>query len=143
MSQPDPESIVQQMVVVTRKVTNLFDSRVREAGFTLTRARAVILLARATEPPTQSELADAMEVERPTMARIIDGLERCGLVERRVMDGDRRVRRIVLTDAAESQAKAMLDLTHEVRRDVLGGVDPADIEATRRVLDRMLANMAA
>src|SRR4051812_25393333 len=78
---------------VSRKMRTLFDSRVKTIGLTLARARMLMLLAKK-EGMTQTELADALEVETPTLVRLLDGLEKQEMIERRPVQGDRRANQI-------------------------------------------------
>src|SRR6201991_1090853 len=85
---------------VARLLRTAFDRRVRKLG--ITRAQWLVLTRVHRHPgASQSELAEMMEVERASAGRIIDRLEANGWVERRALNGDRRVKRIYLTPEAE------------------------------------------
>jgi MarR family transcriptional regulator, transcriptional regulator for hemolysin len=135
-------SLLHEMFVASRKLRTVFDARARERGMTYARARLLLHLVQSPGS-TQAELADALEVERPTMARLIDGMEKAGLVTREPCDDDRRVRRVALTDAAEGQVEDVLRLTETLRADALAGIDPDDVATARRVIGRVIANLAA
>lgn len=135
-------SILQQMFVATRRLRMVFDARVRQRGMTYSRARLILHLVQMPRS-TQAELAEALEVERPTMARLIDGLENCGLVAREASEEDRRVRRIVLTEAAQEQVEDLTAMTEQLRAEALDGVAPEDLAAMQRVLARINANLSA
>lgn len=143
MSHPDrpAANLLRTLSSLTRKVRTLFDARTGDYGLTEARARLLLHLSQSG-PLTQADLAEAMEVERPTMARLIDGMEAHGMVRREIVRDDRRQRHILLTDAAQSQAEAVLMLTEQLRADVLSGISEEDLEVTNRVLCRMLANVA-
>lgn len=141
-SAPDPDSAyLQELSVLVRKLRTLFDARASALGLTFARARVFLHMARL-ERPTQSELAEALEVERPTMARLLDGMEKAGLVTRELCKDDRRARRIVLTQAAEAPSRALLDVSERLRSEVLNGVSPEDLAVARRVALTMLSNLA-
>lgn len=85
---------------VARLLRTAFDRRVRELG--ITRAQWLVLTRLHRHPGiSQSELADLMEVERASAGRMIDRMEANGWVERRALNGDRRVKRVYLTAEAE------------------------------------------
>jgi MarR family transcriptional regulator for hemolysin len=85
---------------VARLLRTTFDRRVRELG--ITRAQWLVLTRLHRYPGiSQSELADLMEVERASAGRMIDRMEANGWVERRALNGDRRVKRVYLTEEAE------------------------------------------
>ena len=133
--------LLRTLGALTRKVRTLFDARASEYGLTEARARLLLHLTQSG-PLTQGELADAMDVEPPTMARLIDGMVTGGLVRREAVPGDRRQRHIVLTEAAQSQAEAVLVLTAQLRTEVLAGISEEDLAITHRVVCRMLDNVA-
>ncbi|MBE7184219.1 MAG: MarR family transcriptional regulator [Methylobacterium mesophilicum] len=137
---PTSAAFVDELVRINRKMRNLFDDRARAQGLTLPRARLLLHLAR-NGAATQSELAGALEIEQPTMVKLVDGLEAKGLVRRCPVEGDRRAKRIELTDAAQAGANSILDFVAELREQVLEGVDEADLLAATRVLKRISRNM--
>lgn len=84
------------IVDAARLQRTVFDRRVRKLGFTRTQW---LVLRRLGEQPgvSQSELAEALEVEKASAGRLIDKLEEYGWLERRPDDNDRRIKRIYMT----------------------------------------------
>ncbi|OYR12336.1 MarR family winged helix-turn-helix transcriptional regulator [Brucella grignonensis] len=115
-----------------RKMRNLFDSRVRERGLTLARARVLLLLAEQRDW-NQRELADALEIEHPSVVRLLDGLEKQGLIYRAAVEGDRRAKRIELTDEAQAQVKQLKAITQAIRAELLQRIDPQALETALAV----------
>ena len=135
-------AFVDQLTKVNRKLRTLFDARVKTHGLTLARARLLMHLAKA-EGATQTELAEALEVEQPSMVGLIDALEKKGLVSRQAIEGDRRAKGIFLTQSARSEADALLDFANELRKQVLEGVDVNDLLVATRVLNQVARNIGA
>ncbi|PSJ51693.1 MarR family winged helix-turn-helix transcriptional regulator [Kumtagia ephedrae] len=135
-------AFVDQLTKVNRKMRTLFDARVRSQGLTLSRARLLMHLAKQ-EGATQSELAEALEVEQPSMVSLIDALEKKGFVTRQSVEGDRRAKRIFLTETARREAETILDYADELREQVLLGVDERDLEVATRVLTQVARNVGA
>ncbi|MCP4561559.1 MAG: MarR family transcriptional regulator [Bosea sp.] len=131
-----------ELASANRKLRALVDERARDMGLTLSRARLLMQLAKA-DGPIQSDLADLLDIEQPTLVRLLDGLERTGMIERRAVPGDRRARRVFLTQAARAQAEDILAFLTELRADVLDGVDREELEIALRVLSRMSRNIVA
>lgn len=127
---------------VSRKLRTLFDARVRAKGLTLARARTLMLLAKK-DGMTQTELADALEIEGPTLVRLLDGLEKQGLIERRPVDGDRRAKQIALMTAGQEEAVLVGEIVQDVRSDVLKDVSEGDLKAAIRVFHAMARNIEA
>jgi MarR family transcriptional regulator for hemolysin len=126
----------------SRRVRTLFDARVRAKGLTLARGRTLILLARQ-DGVTQTELADALEIEGPTLVRLLDGLEKHGLIERRPVHGDRRAKQIGLSTAGRKEAVLVGEIVQEVRNEVLKDVSEDDLRAALRVFQAMTRNLEA
>lgn len=84
------------LVDAARLQRTVFDRRMRKLGFTRTQW---ILLRRIDQQPgvSQSDLAEALEVEKATAGRLIDKLADYGWLERRQDKNDRRVNRIYMT----------------------------------------------
>ncbi|MFD2650779.1 MarR family winged helix-turn-helix transcriptional regulator [Brucella rhizosphaerae] len=123
-----------------RKMRNLFDSRVRERGLTLARARVLLLLAEQRDW-NQRELADALEIEHPSVVRLLDGLEKQGLIYRAAVEGDRRAKRIELTDEAQAQARQLQEITQAIRGELLQRIDPKALETALTVLQEISHNV--
>lgn len=131
-----------ELASANRKLRALVDERARDMGLTLSRARLLMQLAKA-DGPIQSDLAGLLDIEQPTLVRLLDGLERTGMIERRAVDGDRRARRVFLTEAARAQAEDILAFLTDLRADVLDGIDKEELEIALRVLSRMSRNIVA
>lgn len=131
-----------ELVAVNRKLRALVDERARGMGLTLARARLLMELARE-DGLIQSDLAGLLEIEQPTLVRLLDGLERNGMIERRAVAGDRRVRQVFLTPMARAQAEDILAFLAELRADILNGITPQELETALGVLRRTSRNIAA
>ena len=131
-----------ELAAVNRKLRTLVDDRARDMGLTLSRARLLMELARE-DGPIQSDLAGLLDIEQPTLVRLLDGLERNGMIERRAVEGDRRARRVFLTDTARAQAQDILAFLTELRAGILQGIEPGELEAALDVLRRTSRNIAA
>ena len=125
-----------------RKMRNLFDSRVRERGLTLARARVLLLLAEQRDW-NQRELADALEIEHPSVVRLLDGLEKQGLIYRAAVEGDRRAKRIELTEEAQAQVMKLKEITQAIRAELLQKIDQKSLETTLTVLQEISQTVEA
>jgi MarR family transcriptional regulator for hemolysin len=110
-------------------------------GLGVTRAQWKVLF-RLTRMPglRQVELADMLDVEPITLCRIVDRLEEAGLVERSRDPEDRRAWRLHVTARAQPLIEKLQTVGAELVADAFSGIDPKDIELTRRVLARMREN---
>lgn len=104
-------------------------------GLGVTRAQWKVLF-RLTRTPglRQVELADMLELEPITLCRIVDRLEEARLVERVRDPDDRRAWRLHVTAEAQPLVEKLQGVGAELIEHAFAGIDPKDIEITRRVL---------
>jgi DNA-binding MarR family transcriptional regulator len=110
-------------------------------GLGVTRAQWKVLFKLTRTPGLrQVELADMLDLEPITLCRIVDRLEEAGLVERTRDPDDRRAWRLHVT----AQAQPLVDKLQGIGAELIGhafsGIDPEEIEITRRVLARVREN---
>ena len=120
---------------VARLMRTTFDRRVRSLGLTRSQWWVLNHLFR-NDGATQSELAVILELEKPSLGRLLDRLESKGWVRRESDAGDRRVRRVFLTEEVQPAIKAMRAAAAEVRREALAGLA---VEEQERFVDLLLA----
>jgi MarR family transcriptional regulator for hemolysin len=84
-------------------------------------------------------LAETLSLEASSLVRIVDHLIGSGLVERHEDPQDRRARILRLTDEGLKTAALMDQALTPFRRKLFGAFDPADVEATLRVLSGLPA----
>lgn len=133
--------VIDVMARVNRRLRTVFDARVKERGLTLSRARTLLALME-NEGPFQKDLAEALEIENATMVRLLDGLERQSFIERHTVQGDRRAKRVVMTEEGKEAAQEVVQLADTVREDLLEGVSDEDLAVALTVLQKMAASMS-
>jgi len=127
---------------VARLIRTAFDRRVRELG--ITRAQWLALTRLHRHPGvSQSELADLMEVERASAGRMIDRMEANGWVVRRALNGDRRVKRVYLTEEAERVHRRIWRVAEQTVEDALSDLSTAEAVQLMGLLGRVKATLAA
>src|ERR1700684_4721659 len=75
------------------------DRRLKYLGVSQASWMTIAVAAKAPGPLSQSELADRLGVEGATMVAMVDRLVKAGLVMREPSATDRRIKRVVLTEA--------------------------------------------
>jgi len=110
-------------------------------GLGVTRAQWKVLF-RLTRTPglRQVELADMLDLEPITLCRIVDRLEEARLVERVRDPDDRRAWRLHVTAEAQPLVEKLRGVGAELIGHAFSGIDPKDIEITRRVLAQAREN---
>jgi len=79
-------------------------------------------------------LAETLSLEASSLVRIVDQLIGSGLLERHDDPQDRRAKILRLTEEGLKTADLMDQALTPFRRKLFGAFDPADVEATLRVL---------
>lgn len=110
---------------IARNSRYWFDARARSLGITRAQWRVLMLLGRVVDSPTQSELAEMLDVERITLCRMVDRLAEAGLVERRADPSDRRVWRLHLTERATPLVEELSHIANEMEERMLAPLSPA------------------
>jgi DNA-binding MarR family transcriptional regulator len=110
-------------------------------GLGVTRAQWKVLFKLTRHPGLrQVELADLLELEPITLCRIVDRLEEARLVERARDPEDRRAWRLHVTAGAQPLVEKLRAVGDELVEQAFAGIDPQDIETTRKVLARVREN---
>jgi MarR family transcriptional regulator for hemolysin len=100
------------------------DRRLKYLGVSQASWMTIAVAAKARGPLSQSELADRLAVEGATMVAMVDRLVKAGLVNREPSTTDRRVKRIVLTEAGTLLYGKVLTEAAAFRKELLADLDP-------------------
>src|ERR1700726_824474 len=98
------------------------DRRLKYLGVSQASWMTIAVAAKASSPLSQSELADRMGVEGATMVAMVDRLVKTGLVVRQTSTIDRRVKRVVITEAGNRLFDTVKAEAAAVRREFLANV---------------------
>ena len=96
---------------------------------------AVAAVATAKKPPSQSELAQSLGVERATMVPMIDRLVVAGLVQRKCSDEDRRVKLVIVTAAGNELYKQVKIEAECMREELLGAINKDELLIATEMLE--------
>lgn len=133
------ESVGYLMRRVTMSIAHGVDQRLESVG--LTNAQWVPLLKlHLGRAVTVAELARECEVDAGAMTRMLDRLEAKQLIRRVRSTDDRRVVNLELTEEGVKAARQIPGVLCEVQNAHLAGFAPAEWEALKSSLRRMLAN---
>jgi MarR family transcriptional regulator, transcriptional regulator for hemolysin len=99
------------------------DCRLRRLGVNRMSWMTIAAATQARLPLSQSALADTLAVSRASMVHTIDRLAKNGLVKRESSSSDRRLKRIVVTEAGAHLYSLLKDEVAAVRRQMLAIVE--------------------
>jgi MarR family transcriptional regulator, transcriptional regulator for hemolysin len=111
------------------------DRRLKYLGVSQASWMTIAVAAKAREPLSQSELADRLAVEGATMVAMVDRLVKAGLVNREPSTTDRRVKRIVLTEAGNLLYGKVLTEAAAFRKELLADLDPKKLLIATEILE--------
>jgi DNA-binding MarR family transcriptional regulator len=112
-------------------------------GLGVTRAQWKVLFKLSRRPGMrQVELADLLEIEPITLCRIVDRLEEAQLVERTRDPEDRRAWRLHVTSEAQPLVEKLKAIGADLVAEAFEGIDPQDVDTTRRVLEQIRENVS-
>jgi MarR family transcriptional regulator for hemolysin len=103
------------------------DRRLRRLGVSRTSWMTIAAATQACSPLSQSALADTLGVSRASMVHTVDRLVKGGLVKREPSASDRRLKRIVVTDAGKHFYFLIKDEVAARRREMLAFVEPKEL----------------
>ncbi len=127
---------------ISRLLRKEFERRVRGHG--LTRAQWLLLYYVARQPDaSQSDLADALQLEKITISRHAARLEKTGWLERHDHDADGRAYRLKLTPRATSMIVKLSSIADQLREDAQAGLAMARRNALIEDLLHIRANLQA
>src|ERR1700676_4642228 len=113
------------------------DRRLKYLGVSQASWMTIAVAAKARGPLSQSELADRLAVEGATMVAMVDRLVKAGLIKREPSTADRRVKRVVVTEAGYRLFDAVKTEAAAVRKELLSKLDPVKLEAATEVLEAL------
>jgi MarR family transcriptional regulator for hemolysin len=127
------ETILPEIGETAHALRKAFTRRAASVG--VTGAQWKVLLKLTLKPGLrQTDLADLLDIEPITLTRIIDRLQEAGLVERTPDPTDRRAWRLHVTAKAQPVVGKLRAIADEMTAEAFAGIDPKDIEVTRKVL---------
>ena len=125
---------------ISRLARKEFDRRVRDLG--VTRAQWLVLLHLARRPGcTQSELADAMQMQKITVSRHAERLVRAGWIERRDQEEDARAYHLYLSRKAEPIIERLASVSEAMRQEYMQGLSGARRDALISDLLKIKTNL--
>ncbi|MET3446266.1 MarR family winged helix-turn-helix transcriptional regulator [Ralstonia sp. 1138] len=129
------------LLAQTAKTTaRAFDDALQERGGSLP-MWLILKALMAGEHRTQAELAATVGVQGPTLTHHLNGMEKDGLLMRSPLPDNRRVHQVALTDAGRALFFKLRDAAIAYDARLRAGIDVADLERFRAVLQRMSANV--
>lgn len=140
-SYPAEQSVGHQVRWTHRALQRELEAQIRPYGITL--GMWYFLRALWEEDGlSQRELSDRVGTSEPTTVTALHGMEKRGLVVRVQNSDDRRKSNIYLTQPAKALRDLLLPTAREVNRTATVDLTRSEIEALKRILTKIRANLA-
>ena len=97
----------------------------------------VLVYVLKMDAPSQTALAEALDIARPSVGALIDQLENSGYVSRERDAHDRRVWRIMPTQLASQRAEAFAQSAERVATQVFASIEDRDLSAAMALLSTL------
>jgi DNA-binding MarR family transcriptional regulator len=136
----EADEIVFLVEEVPRKLRKLFDSSTAKFGLSRTQWRALAYIFRSPGL-TQTELAKCLELERASVGHVIDQLEKALYVERRSLEGNRRVWTLHLFPKAIEILPSLRVEADTIYARLLSGISDEEFSAIKTLLAKMSSNL--
>jgi MarR family transcriptional regulator, transcriptional regulator for hemolysin len=131
------ERFADALHATARSWRHAVDRRLKASGVTQASWMAIAVAAKARTPLSQSQLAERLGVEGATMVAMMDRLVKAGLLERQPSENDRRVNRVIVTEAGARLANAVRADAAAVRKQLLAQIDPKKLAAATELLETL------
>ncbi len=125
---------------VTRKLRRVYDADMQRLGLTRAQWQVLVRVLRM-QSPTQTELAESLDIGRASVGTLIRQLEEKGYVQRQGDDADQRVRRVVANPRAINSSEQMSRIGSEVAGRAFAGIAQEDLAVAARVLQAIRRNV--
>jgi MarR family transcriptional regulator, transcriptional regulator for hemolysin len=119
----------------SRAWRQVLDRRLKYLGVSQASWMTIAVAAKARAPLSQSELADRLGVEGATMVAMVDRLVKAGLVIREPSTTDRRVKRVVLTQAGNLLYDKVRAEADAFCQELLATMDPQALRIATELLE--------
>ncbi len=113
------------------------DRRLQYLDIGLTGWMTIATASQVRSPLSQSELADMLSVSGASMVHMIDRLVKAGLVRREPSISDRRVNRIVVTDAGHRLYAELRDEAAAVRQRLVASIELEKLAHLTELLEQL------
>ena len=131
---PDAHRVWFRLICLHGRMSAAISKRLREVNLSIPQCDVLAALMDC-EGISQQTLADQLHVTKGNISGLVDRLTKAGLVERRVLDGDRRTHAIHLTTKGRRLAERGVAIQRDFVAQSLGNLTPKQLEK----MDALLA----
>lgn len=114
--------------------------RLKETGLTIGQPKVLDYL-KEHNGSNQKEIARACFLEAGSLTSILNRMEEKGLVERRMLNGNRRSFHVFLTENGKKNQELVEEMFAEIEKDALDGISSEEFETFMEVYRKIYGNL--
>ena len=114
--------------------------RLKETGLTIGQPKVLDYL-KEHAGSNQKEIARACFLEAGSLTSILNRMEEKGLVERRMLNGNRRSFHVFLTENGKKNQELVEEMFAEIEKDALDGISSEEFETFMEVYRKIYGNL--
>lgn len=114
--------------------------RLKETGLTIGQPKVLDYL-KEHDGSNQKEIARACFLEAGSLTSILNRMEEKGLVERRMLNGNRRSFHVFLTENGKKNQELVEEMFAEIEKDALDGISSEEFEIFMEVYRKIYGNL--
>lgn len=114
--------------------------RLKETGLTIGQPKVLDYL-KEHDGSNQKEIARACFLEAGSLTSILNRMEEKGLVERRMLNGNRRSFHVFLTENGKKNQELVEEMFAEIEKDALDGISSEEFETFMEVYRKIYENL--
>ena len=114
--------------------------RLKETGLTIGQPKVLDYL-KEHDGSNQKEIARACFLEAGSLTSILNRMEEIGLVERRMLNGNRRSFHVFLTENGKKNQELVEEMFAEIEKDALDGISSEEFETFMEVYRKIYGNL--
>ena len=114
--------------------------RLKETGLTIGQPKVLDYL-KEHDGSNQKEIAMACFLEAGSLTSILNRMEEKGLVERRMLNGNRRSFHVFLTENGKKNQELVEEMFAEIEKDALDGISSEEFETFMEVYRKIYGNL--
>lgn len=114
--------------------------RLKETGLTIGQPKVLDYL-KEHDGSNQKEIARVCFLEAGSLTSILNRMEEKGLVERRMLNGNRRSFHVFLTENGKKNQELVEEMFAEIEKDALDGISSEEFETFMEVYRKIYGNL--
>lgn len=122
-----------------RRRIDMFSSRKEFSG---SQGRTLHFLLAQTEDIFQKDIEEEYSIRPSTATELLKQMEKNGLITRKPVDYDSRLKRIVVTEKALSYKNQVIEDLEGLEKALVRGIDEDKLEIFFEVIEKMLDNLS-